>query len=122
MPTQALTLAREWIISVLCWKLNLDWLVVQVREQLALALRSHGHERNPIPNTQYPNAQTCKYRDALAGIADGDKLVRAFDRIGELRNTIAHGGMSRHGAKAEHLFRNVSKMEEQLKELLAFLN
>lgn len=120
---QAVTLAREWVVSLTCWRLTKDWNTMAARDcvenglgaHMAQYNYAHGHsDKQPeTPNTSWPV-------NDINGLAIATELARIWGRIAGCRNNIAHCGMGRDESdKPSRLAEQVNALRRPLHELAA---
>ncbi|MDI6871117.1 MAG: TIGR02221 family CRISPR-associated protein [Bacillota bacterium] len=103
---QAVTLAREWVVSLVCYRLGyhlLDW-----------------EERRRVENL----LNDALSRDANLGLEEVPQqrdIVHLWGRLRELRNDLAHAGMRENARHAEDIFRQSRHLAEQLEPLVSCL-
>jgi CRISPR-associated DxTHG motif protein len=92
---QAITLAREWVVSLLACRFGaavFDNRVARAEVELAL---NNGVELRKSARL----LRQSKYDGELAALPVADELISLWSQLTDLRNDIAHVGM-RHGAKS----------------------
>jgi CRISPR-associated Csx2 family protein len=115
---QAATLAREWLVSAVAYRMGVESLVNRdkVRQPIAGALnnavrRSRGR----------PIDRPTPFDDDVATLPVVEELVAAWSRLRDLRNDLAHVGMNENPQSAERLCRAMNKLYPDLDELAAAL-
>ncbi len=109
---QAATLAREWVISLLAWKLGADMFDYEKgRSQVETALNNSVEKQKARPQVR----QKSRYDAQLDALEEIDMIRRLWSRLREIRNDIAHCGM-RRSPKPAHLLKQ--KVEAVYPELL----
>jgi hypothetical protein len=106
---QAVTLAREWVVSVLCWKLDKEWLDRDNRSSVEDALNAYTRQK------QGRSFTFACWQDDIAALPQADTLADLWGKLSEVRNTIAHCGMDKQSIPAQTLFRNVLAFREPLR-------
>lgn len=104
---QAITLAREWLISCVCYKLDKDW--ISERRMVEEMMRECGHakrEKRDLPNLPIIN------------IKHGAKSIELFNDLHDLRNDLAHCGMRSAPRQANRAITQVKKIVERLNDLI----
>jgi CRISPR-associated DxTHG motif protein len=104
---QAVTLAREWLVSWACCHLGKDQLAERedVEEAINQASRRRCGEavenESPLltPLTALPNADT---------------LMKAWDTVSDLRNDVAHCGMRLEPRPASKIVQSAAKLVDQM--------
>ncbi len=105
MPVQAITLSREWLVS----------LVVARRGQ-ELFDRSHRVEAEDLLNARVQAAETDPIHTDLP------RMQKIWIELAGLRNDVAHTGMRPGSAHAQKVFQRADKIYEKLQQLLILLN
>lgn len=111
---QAVTLAREWIISVLV--LRFDKPMFQLyggRNDVELALNNATEIRKKEPRP-VKNGSLDEDFEKLPGI---DELTKTWSKMTELRNDIAHVGMNPDPSSAESLSKRAQNLYHELKAI-----
>lgn len=100
---QAITLAREWLISYSCYKLNKDWINErrEVEEMLGKCGRAK-REKRDLPDLPISNVE------------HGTKSIELFNDLHDLRNDLAHCGMRSHPRRANQAINQVKNIVERL--------
>ncbi len=116
---QAVTLAREWLVSLLVWKLcagdlldqkNARWPVEQALNNAVE--RARGAAQGVIPS---------RMDDPLASLRVRDELLAVWSRLRDLRNDLAHVGMNDRATTAARLCREADDAYPLLHELAVVL-
>ncbi len=104
---QAITLAREWLISFGCYQLNRDWIRERrkVEEMMGECGRAK-REKRALPNLPIIN------------IKHGVKSIELFNDLHNLRNDLAHCGMRSNPISANRAIIQVEKIVERLNDLV----
>jgi CRISPR-associated Csx2 family protein len=120
-PLQAVTLAREWIVS---WvgvlrepsvQLN-DLRDKQYREHLEIALNNAKANRAKTKPSSNYNPKFTPF--SIENIADADEWVKIWDKIADCRNKLAHcGTISNNAMTIDSLNKSANSILEQLQEL-----
>jgi len=105
---QAVTLAREWIISVLCWKLGKEWLDRDNRSSVEEALNAHTRQK------QGRSFQFACWHSDIVALPQAYELADVWAKLSEYRNDIAHCGMRKNLTPAQTLFHNVLACRDAL--------
>ncbi len=111
---QAVTLLREWVVSLLCW--NLDEPMFEYkkgRKHVEQALNNAVERRKSKPEIR--NKSRCD--EALEALPEIDKLVKLWDKITDIRNDIAHVGMRNNPKSAASLESNAQKVYNSAYEI-----
>ena len=100
---QAITLAREWLISWGCYQLNRDWIRERrtVEEMMGECGRAK-REKRDLPNLPIIN------------IKHGAKSIELFNDLHGLRNDLAHCGMRSNPIPANRAITQVKNIVERL--------
>jgi hypothetical protein len=116
---QAVTLAREWLVSLLVWKLHTGDLLDQkgARWPVELALNNAVEQARDTPQAMTPS----RLDGALQSLRVLDELVAAWARLRDLRNDLAHVGMNDHATGAARLCREAEELYPTLAGLFESL-
>ena len=100
---QAITLAREWLISYCCYQLGKDWFKRrrEVEEMMGECGRAK-REKRDLPNLPIIN------------IKHGAKSIELFNDLHGLRNDLAHCGMRSNPIPANRAIAQVKHIVERL--------
>ncbi|GAB4434060.1 MAG: hypothetical protein Kow0031_15710 [Anaerolineae bacterium] len=98
---QALTLAREWLVSVLVLNFELESLVDydRCRKPVENTLNNEVERHKPKPRHPLQPAMD----DQLRALPNHREIGKLWGKLTELRNDIAHVGMNTHPKKADSL-------------------
>ncbi|MFM6399462.1 MAG: TM1812 family CRISPR-associated protein, partial [Planktothrix sp.] len=99
---QAVTLAREWLVSVLVFNFNLHEFMFDLykgRKYAEKALNNGVEKRKKDPRPITP----CDYDKNFEDLATADQLAEIWSKMTELRNDIAHVGMNLDPQSAEKI-------------------
>jgi len=110
MWMQAATLAREWVVSAVCFSCGLDWLAERDRIEAALngnAIMKQGRTSNAPEDVAA----------ALTALDPNGDITREWSRLSDLRNDINHAGMRREKTETAKLVRRIEKLPESLKRI-----
>jgi CRISPR-associated Csx2 family protein len=111
---QAATLAREWVISLLAWRLNAPMFELENgRDALEKALNTVVEKRKPDPKPKYRSP----YEKPIADLPEVDQLCALWNRLRDIRNDIAHCGMRISPRNANLLKQKVELLFPELAEL-----
>ncbi|MBR8832958.1 MAG: TIGR02221 family CRISPR-associated protein [Stigonema ocellatum SAG 48.90 = DSM 106950] len=113
---QAVTLAREWLISVLVLQFGLEQFMFdnkKGREYVEKSLNNAVEKRKPNPDTIVPS---CCDKDFEA-LQEADELAKLWGQIRELRNDIAHVGMNLDPKSAAKLKQKTELLYPRLQEI-----
>jgi hypothetical protein len=112
---QAVTLAREWLVSLLVYHFQGDSLIDYEKERLpvenALNNEVERHKPNPGP-ARYP-----AHDALLQALPHHREIGKLWSKLTELRNDIAHVGMKLQPKDAAKLCRNVNEMYPSLQQV-----
>jgi len=110
---QAITLAREWVVSALAWKatgrLVLDNDERGQWERAVNAIAPSGRDKRP---TASPAPA-----DLHLSSEDQQTVGRLWGSLGNLRNDLAHAGMRPTRTKPEKIVRAAQEMQQQVRDL-----
>jgi CRISPR-associated DxTHG motif protein len=114
---QAVTLTREWIVSVLALKFGEPMFSNKNgRDEVELALNNGVRIKS---NKTVDTTSSCD--DKLEKLANKDELVNLWDQVTQLRNDIAHVGMNSDPKSAKKLKDRFEKIYPSLSKLAASL-
>jgi len=114
---QAVTLTREWIVSVLALKFGEPMFSNKNgRDEVELALNNGVRIKS---NKTVDTTSSCD--DKLEKLANKDELVNLWDQVTQLRNDIAHVGMNSDPKSAKKLKDRFEKIYRFLSKLAASL-
>lgn len=107
---QAAMLAREWVVSVVGWRLRHRWQERDARDAIERSLGAWAQEcmRRPY-NPQEPPPDELRAEIPFAG--------DLWNRLGKVRNQIAHCGMGAENMPSRSIFRCVQKLRKRLRDL-----
>ena len=114
---QALSIAREWLPSLLCYNFKLDMLDKNNREEMELLLRGgkiKNNEGNTVRESQYLGqwkALDKKTRKQLNRLWSGD-----YD-LANLRNDVLHAGYRKNSRDTEKILQQTREILTQLKAI-----
>ena len=106
---QAITLAREWLISWGCYQLNKNWISKSERYEVELMLGECGRakrEKRDLPNRPISN------------VKHGAKSIKLFNDLHDLRNDLAHCGMRPYPRRANQAITQVKNIVEGLNDFI----
>jgi CRISPR-associated DxTHG motif protein len=101
---QAVTLAREWLVSVLVLNFGISEYMFDLkkgREYAENALNNATENRKPADKRR--KITPSKYDTQFEELPQADELVKVWSQMTELRNDIAHCGMNRQPQTAAKL-------------------
>jgi hypothetical protein len=112
---QALTLAREWLVSLLVYHFG------------GVSLIDHEKDRQPVENmlnneveqhrpTRRPPLKPA-YDELLQKLSNQREIGKVWDKLAELRNDIAHVGMNAQPNSAEKLRKEANELYPRLLKL-----
>lgn len=107
---QAITLAREWLVSWTCRQLSKGFL--EDREEVTSAInqlaRQYGEEPNIIETTLFNN---------IASLLEANNLLKLWSKVRDLRNDVAHCGIRTQPKDAKAIIKAIEEIVELLKKL-----
>ncbi len=109
----AVTLAREWIVSVFCWKLGADIERYDDRECVAQALNNLNHGRGSRGVNQYD--------ERMQGLSNRRKIGGIWKETVGIRNQIAHCGMTGGEGARELCDRAIGLLPDLEREIVGVL-
>ncbi|RRR76898.1 MAG: TIGR02221 family CRISPR-associated protein [Candidatus Viridilinea halotolerans] len=101
MPVHALTLSREWLVSLIVVRMDLDLFSYISRAQAERIL----NDQPPVPA-------------AAATMNDLENLRQLWRTIAQMRNDVAHTGMRANPTRAEKLIAHAAQIYPQLAALM----
>lgn len=104
---QAITLAREWLISWSCYQLNKDW--ISERREVEEMMGEWGRakrEKRDLPDLPISN------------VKHGAKSIELFNDLHDLRNDLAHCGMRSDPRRANRAITQVKNIAEGLNDFI----
>ena len=104
---QAITLAREWLISYSCYELGKDW--ITERREVEEMMGEWGHAKRQ--GGKLPNV-------AMNTVKHGSEAMRLFNSLNGLRNDLAHCGMRSDPITAKSAIDNVKKRVKELEDFI----
>jgi len=113
LEMQAVSLSREWLISVTMLVLGVDesWLDADSRHTVSWTLTGLALTLQEIP------AETTPYTHLLLDVPSWKEMVRIWERVSDLRNDLAHCGMNRRNESLRSLLQRTGSIPD---ELMAF--
>ena len=107
---QAITLAREWLISWGCYQLNKDWIGErsEVEGMMGEWQRAKREKRN-LPNLP------------ISDVKHGEKSMELFNDLQDLRNDLAHCGMRPDPRRANRAIAQVKNLVERLNDFVCVI-
>ncbi len=110
LVVQAVTLAREWVISfVLLCRGGGNWLRRVDREEVERALGTA---------VACLRGETAEVPGWFDGLPQRDRLAHLWNKLGQLRNDLAHCSMSENARRADAIANDARAIPEELRELL----
>jgi hypothetical protein len=112
---QAMTLAREWLISALVYCFEYESLIDhdECRRPVENALNNEVERHKPKPRSPLRPAAD----EQLRALSDHREIGKVWVKLTELRNDIAHVGMNLRPKKADKLRREAQDILPRLKTL-----
>ncbi|WP_026735587.1 TIGR02221 family CRISPR-associated protein [Fischerella sp. PCC 9605] len=114
---QAVTLAREWIVSVLTLKFEEPMFDNKNGRDCVEATLNNAVRRRYNPQSIKPS----RCDELFESLSNKDDLANLWDKITKLRNDIAHCGMNLSPKKSTQLKKDFEKIYPQLPELAQLL-
>lgn len=114
---QALSMAREWLPSLLCYHFNLDPLDKQNREEMELLL--NGGAKKNQEGDKYTSPYLKQYKSDVSK-AKRTKLLDLWSnkyKLANLRNDVLHSGFRKNPKSAEEILKETEQIIEQLEEV-----
>jgi len=111
---QSVTLAREWIISVLVLRFDesmFDYANSRKFVEAAINNAVEKNRRSPRPITP------SRCDEKFAALPQTDELINVWSQVGKIRNDIAHVGMNLNPQPAEKLKRKARLLYPKLQKL-----
>lgn len=116
---QALSLAREWLPSLLCYHFQLDPLDKKIREDMELLLSggktppdAQGNKRESPRLEQYKSSIPKKKRKQLNNLWGGQNF-----NLSNLRNDVLHSGFRKNPKNAEDIIHQTEKIIQELQAI-----
>ena len=106
---QAITLAREWLISWGCYQLNKDWISDSERNEVERTMGAWQlakREKRDLPDLP------------ISDVEHGAKSIELFNDLHDLRNDLAHCGMRPDPRRANRAITQVKNIVETLNEFI----
>lgn len=111
---QAVTLAREWLVSLLAYRLDVPLLSYEDGRRLVeMAINNAVEAAKPRPNLR----EKSPYDRQVQALPEASRIRSAWSKLSQLRNDIAHCGMRLNEKKAEELRRDFEKVYPELAAL-----
>jgi CRISPR-associated DxTHG motif protein len=107
---QAATLAREWIVNILCWKLQKNSRDKQERDSVEKALNSITG-----PKKRQTASEDDELIRSLQEMGWIEEVRSVWDTLADVRNQIAHCGMLEDAVPCDRLHKNVLEQREKLR-------
>jgi hypothetical protein len=109
---QAVTLAREWLVSWTCQQLGVELLVLKQREEVERGINQAAMQQRGTPvDVASP------WRDPIQALADCSTLTGVWDALGQFRNDVAHCGMREHASPASKIVSKAAELVARIDEL-----
>ena len=110
LVVQAVTLAREWVVSyVLLCRGSGDWLRRADREEAERALGAYAVRLR---------RESAEVPDWFANLPQAEALTHLWNRLGQLRNDLAHCAMSADARSAQAIEQDAGTIPGRLRALL----
>lgn len=110
---QAVTLAREWLVSVLAVSFGIPMLDRKHRGGIEKALNNGTEKRKPKPRTITPS----DHDEQFENLPQAEQLTIIWSRMTEIRNDIAHVGMNLNPSEANSLKNSAISIYPSLEEI-----
>ncbi|NJL90577.1 MAG: TIGR02221 family CRISPR-associated protein [Coleofasciculaceae cyanobacterium SM2_1_6] len=111
---QALSLAREWLPSLLCYHFNIDPLNNNNRSEMELLLRSGGVDNNKISSyKQEWDLISHIKRKPLSRLWGGDPNTN----LANLRNDVLHSGFRKNPKSADDVIKRTKLVIDELEQI-----
>lgn len=121
---QSVTLAREWVVSLTCWRLGVNWTNGPVRDHLDKGLGTHMARRRYAQRRarRQPDAPQEAWRvDDIESLPVSAMLADIWEKIGNCRNNIAHCGMRQENQETpRQLVQQIDDLRQPLQKLAAY--
>lgn len=111
---QAVTLAREWLISILALRFGEPMFDYPNGRKYVEAALNNAVEKNK-PNPRPPLDSRCNEKFAV--LPEADEVASVWSKITQLRNDIAHCGMNLEPQDAAELKKKASSLYPRLRKL-----
>jgi len=110
LEMQAVSLSREWLISVTMLVLEVDesWLDADSRHTVSWTLTGLALTLQGIP------AETTPYTHLILELSNWKEMVRIWERVSDLRNDLAHCGMNRRNETLRSLLQRTGSLPDEL--------
>jgi CRISPR-associated DxTHG motif protein len=113
---QAMTLAREWLVSILIFQFKIGDLMYnysQGRKYIEQSLNNAVEKRSPRSET----LETSRYDQSFESLEYADDLADLWEKIRTLRNDLAHCGMNQSPSLAKRLKQNAVDIYPTLQKI-----
>jgi len=111
---QAITLAREWLVSILARRFDEPMFDHENGRKFVEAALNNAVERNK-PHPRPPLDSRCN--EKFAALPEADELASVWNQMTQLRNDIAHVGMNLKPQDAAKLKKKASSLYPRLQKL-----
>lgn len=110
LEIQAVSLSREWLISVMMLLFGVDawWLDADARHTISRTLTGMALTLQGIP------AETTPYTHMLLTKENWKEMIQIWERVSDLRNELAHCGMNHREESLRSLLQRTSQMPDEL--------
>ena len=112
---QAMTLASEWLISIIAYKLGTQHLLAH-RQQIDYALNNGA----ALLQKKTPRGPS-EFDEAFEALPDFELLSQLWNELTQIRNDIAHVGMNKDPKSAKALQRRASELLPRLQAIAEIL-
>lgn len=114
---QALSLAREWLVSLLCMHFNLDMYDPGQRDEIEFLLNGGVlKDEDGVVRRQSP------YLDQFRTLSDSKRLRRLWGgdyQLAKLRNDVLHSGFRKNPKPIDQIIQLTSQIVQELNEIAA---
>jgi CRISPR-associated DxTHG motif protein len=112
----AVSLAREWMVSIVCGERGLDWTKTKDREQVECDLNEATRPYCSMRDAQPEQKEATQASKTTSHLSDPD-FLKLWSELCDLRNDISHCGMRDQPQPTEKLKKNIEERLDRLREL-----
>ncbi|MFM6109026.1 MAG: hypothetical protein ACKPEO_28990, partial [Sphaerospermopsis kisseleviana] len=116
---QALSMAREWLPSLLCYHFNIDPQVEKPnRSEMELLLNG-----GTTPPDKQGNKYTSVFLEQFKASVSGDKIKQLRNlwestyKLAKLRNDVLHAGFRKNPQSADYIIEQTQQIVEELRNI-----